>query len=178
MAVALTRTAGDNNVLEALENSDLAVWVRESPSIFAYTLVLSLHAIGLAMVVGTNTLIALRLLGFAKGIPLGALRRLYQTIWGGFMINAVSGVLLFMPEARSMAKMPAFWGKLTFVAIGMFIAVRLKKVYLDDEAATSSGNVPAAVRKLAWASLACWYLALIVGRLTGYPELVAAWFGF
>jgi hypothetical protein len=82
-----------------------------------------------------------------------------------------------MPEARSMAKMPAFWGKLILVAIGMFIAVRLKKIFLDDDAATSTGEVPDGVRKLAWVSLACWYLALIVGRLTGYPELVAAWFG-
>lgn len=164
-------------MLEALENTGLAVWVRESPSIFAYTLVLSLHAVGLAMVVGTNTLIGLRLIGFAQGMPLSALRRLYQTIWAGFVINAVSGVLLFMPEARSMAKMPAFWGKLLFVAIGMVLAVKLKKGFLDDESATASGDVPAGVRNMARASLACWAIALIIGRLTGYPELVAAWFG-
>jgi len=163
-------------VLEALENSDLAIWVRESPSIFAYTLVLSLHAVGLAMVVGTNTLIDLRLLGFAKGIPLTSLRKLYQTIWAGFVVNAVSGVLLFMPEARSMSAMPAFWGKLIFVALGMTVAVQLKKRCLNDDAALASGVVPDLGRKLAWASLACWYLALIVGRLTGYPELVTAWF--
>ena len=155
----------------------MAVWVRESPSIFAYTLVLSLHAIGLAMVVGTNTLIALRLLGFAPGIPLTTLRRFYLTIWSGFVINAASGVLLFMPEARSMAAMPAFWGKLGFVALGMVVAMTLKKRCLDDEAAMSAGVVPPLARKLAWMSLACWYLALMIGRLTGYPELVTAWFG-
>jgi hypothetical protein len=164
-------------VLEALENSDLAVWVRESPSIFAYTLILSLHAVGLAMVVGTNTLIGLRLLGFASAIPLNGLRRLYQTIWAGFAINATSGVLLFIPEGRAMSAMPAFWGKLIFVALGMTMAMQIKSRFLDNEAAMSSGVVTPQARKLAWMSLACWYLALIVGRLTGYPELVAAWFG-
>lgn len=164
-------------MLEMLENSALAVWVRESPSIFAYTLVLSLHAIGLAMVVGTNTLIALRLLGFAQGMPLGALRRLYKTIWAGFLVNAVSGVLLFIAEARSMAVMPAFWGKLVFVAVGMFVAVKLKRGHLDDESALASGVVTPPMRTLAKLSLVCWAFALVIGRLTGYPELVTAWFG-
>jgi len=44
------------------------VWVRESPSIFAYTTILSLHAIGLA-IIGIRTLIALRLLGFVGDRP-------------------------------------------------------------------------------------------------------------
>lgn len=164
-------------MLEMLENTALAVWVRESPSIFAYTLVLSTHAVGLAMVVGTNTLIALRLLGFARSIPLTALRSLYGSIWFGFAINAISGVLLFIAEARSMAAMPAFWTKLALVALGMIIATLIKKRCLEDEVALASGVVPPLARKLAWATLACWYLALIVGRLTGYPELVTAWFG-
>jgi len=164
-------------VLEVLENTALAVWVRESPSIFAYTLVLSTHAVGLAMVVGTNTLINLRLLGFARGIPLASLRSLYASIWFGFTINAISGVLLFIAEARAMAAMPAFWTKLVFVALGMIMAVQIKKRCLDDEVVLSSGAVQPVARKLAVISLVCWAMALIVGRLTGYPELVTAWFG-
>lgn len=164
-------------MLEVLENSALAVWVRESPSIFAYTLVLSLHAVGLAMVVGTNTLINLRLLGFGRGIPLAALPSFYVTIWFGFVINAVSGLMLFAAEAKSMAAMPAFWLKLVFVALGMVVAVTIKKRCLEDEVALSSGVVSPLARKLAVVSLVCWSVALIVGRLTGYPELVTAWFG-
>jgi hypothetical protein len=83
-------------MLEALENSALAAWVRESPSIFSYTLVLSLHAIGLAIVLGTSTLIALRLLGVAPAIPIESLRRLQGFIWFGFVVNLVSGLLLFI----------------------------------------------------------------------------------
>ena len=125
-------------MLETLENTALAAWVRESPSLFAYTLVLSVHAIGLAIVVGTNTLIALRLLGFSPALPLASLRRFYPVIWFGFTINAMSGVLLFIAEARSMAKMPAFWGKLGFVAIGMTIAMLIKSRLMKDDTGTSA----------------------------------------
>jgi hypothetical protein len=163
-------------VLETLEHSDLAVWIRESPSLFSYTLILSLHAIGLAMVVGTNTLVALRLLGVAPGIPLESLRRFYPVIWFGFWINAISGVLLFIAEATSMSAMPAFWGKLTFVFVGMVVGQLIRTRCLEVPEA-AAGVVSAAGRRLAVVSLVCWYLALIVGRLTGYPELVKNWFG-
>ena len=163
-------------MLATLEHSDLAVWVRESPSLFSYTLILSLHAIGLAIVVGTSTLIALRLLGVASGIPLEALRRFYPVIWFGFWINALSGVLLFIAEATAMSAMPAFWAKLALVFAGMVLGQQIRTRCLDVPGA-AAGVVSAAGRKLAAVSLACWYLALIVGRLTGYPELVKSWFG-
>ena len=36
-------------MIDAIQNSAYAVWVRESPSIWAYTTILSLHAMGLAI---------------------------------------------------------------------------------------------------------------------------------
>jgi len=163
-------------VLEALENNDLAAWVRESPSVFAYTGVLTVHAIGLAIVVGVNTLISFRLLGFAKGLPLTALRSTFGAVWFGFTINAVSGVLLFIAEATKMAVMPAFIGKMSFVALGMVVNHFMKSRYFSDTKSVQAGVVTPLARKLAWVNLVCWYLALITGRLTGYPDLVTSWF--
>lgn len=163
-------------MLLELENSALAVWVRESTSIFAYTMVLAVHAVGLAIVVGISTLMALRLLGFAPRIPLPALQRLYPAIWFGFCINAISGALLFIAEARKMAEMPAFWGKLGFVAAGMAVGQLLRSRCFPDSSSVNAGVVTPIARRLAWLSLACWYLALAIGRLTGYPDLVASWF--
>jgi hypothetical protein len=164
-------------VLDYLQNLPLADWIRSSPSIFAYTAVLTSHAVGLAIVVGINTVIALRLLGVGKGIPLGALRQLYGVIWFGFLINLVSGVLLFIAEAHAMAAMVAFWAKLAFVALGMIVAELLRRSVFADDASVRTGVVTRAGRNLAVVSLVCWYLALIVGRLTGYPDLVAGWLG-
>jgi hypothetical protein len=164
-------------VLDYLQNLALADWVRSSPSIFAYTSVLTAHAVGLAIVVGVNTIIALRLLGVAKGIPLSGLRQLYGVVWLGFFINLISGLLLFIAEAHAMAEMVAFWGKLTLVAVGMIVAELLKRYYFNDVASVKSGVVTPVGRNLAIISLVSWGLALIVGRLTGYPDLVAGWLG-
>ncbi|MBI4484648.1 MAG: hypothetical protein HY655_01435 [Acidobacteria bacterium] len=45
--------------LALLEESSLAVWLRESPSVFAYATVLAVHTFGLALVVGLSTAVAL-----------------------------------------------------------------------------------------------------------------------
>jgi len=164
-------------VLDYLQNLALANWVRTSPSLFAYTTVLTAHAVGLAIVVGVNTVIGLRLLGIARAIPLAGLRQLYGVVWFGFGINLVSGILLFIAEANSMAAMVAFWAKLALVALGMIVAELLKRYYFSDVASVQAGVVTPVGRNLAIASLACWYLALIVGRLTGYPDLVSGWLG-
>jgi hypothetical protein len=164
-----------SDVLDYLENLPLAIWVRSSPSLFAYSTVLSAHGIGLAIVLGVNTLIALRLLGIARDIPLAGLRRLYGLVWVGFFINLVSGLLLFIAEAHTMVAMVAFWGKMTFVALGMVVAELLKRLYFTDIASVQAGVVTRVGRNLAILSLVCWYLALIFGRLTAYPDMVSRW---
>ena len=51
-----------------LETSGVATWVNES--LWGYPIVLTSHAIGMAIVVGMVTVIDLRILGYAKRIPL------------------------------------------------------------------------------------------------------------
>lgn len=164
-------------MLQTIENLSIGAWVRESPSVFGYTLVLSLHAIGIAIVLGINSLVALRVLGFGTGLPLASLRSFYGVMRTGFAINVVSGLLLFIASATTMGTMPAFWVKMALVVTGMTIALRLKARYLDDTTALAGGTVPPGARRLAWLSLGVWSLALIMGRLTGYPEIIASWFG-
>jgi len=127
------------------------------------------------MVVGVNTIIALRLLGVAREIPLAGLRRLYGIVWIGFFINLGSGLLLFIAEAHTMVAMVAFWGKMLFVAMGMVVAELLKRLYFTDVASVQAGVVTRVGRNLAITSLTCWYLALIFGRLTAYPDMVSGW---
>ena len=57
-------------LLEAIEASGISTWVRESRSLFAYPMVLTLHTFGLAVIVGSSAVVDLRLLGFAAHIPL------------------------------------------------------------------------------------------------------------
>jgi hypothetical protein len=163
--------------LEAIQNSAFATFVRESPSIFAYTFVLSLHAMGLAIVVGLSAAIALRLLGLAPTIPLAPIGRLFPVMYVGFWINALSGLALLAASATTMLANPMFYAKLVFI-VGGVLVMRLLRNIVFTERLTSGGDPPAAARKLAIASLVCWTLAIIAGRLTAYPYLVEYYFGF
>ena len=155
-------------LLEFIEGTGIATWVRESPSIFAYTFVLSLHAIGLSIVVGISIMVALRLLGWFEAIPLQPMARLYPLMYTGFSINAVSGVLLLSANATGMFTMTMFYIKMAFViaAVGTLSLLRPR---------LAAGEVQ--LRGFAYALLGFWLVAIVAGRLTAYPYFVEAWLG-
>jgi hypothetical protein len=57
----------------------------------------------------------------------------------------------------------------------MIVAELLKRFYFADVASVEAGVVTSVGRNLAIISLACWYIALILGRLTAYPDMVNGW---
>src|SRR2546428_928814 len=59
-----------------------------------YPTVLTLHTVGLGVLVGANAIIDWRLLGFAPRLPLPSLAPLYRFMWAGFAINTITAVLL------------------------------------------------------------------------------------
>jgi hypothetical protein len=165
-------------MIEAIENSAYAVWVRESPSIFAYTAILSLHAIGLAIIVGINTLVALRLLGFVQAIPLPPLRKLFPWMYLGFAINTFSGASLLAANLTADLGNWLFLAKLGFIALAM-INLELTRMWVFDRPVVAApGELPRHARTVAIASLVLWGLAMVAGRFTAYPNFVEAWIGF
>src|SRR5690554_7916747 len=50
-----------------------------------------LHFMGMAALIGTVGLVDLRILGFAKGIPISQLERLIPLGVAGFVVNALTG---------------------------------------------------------------------------------------
>jgi hypothetical protein len=162
--------------LEAIENSAYPTFVRESPSLLGYTLVLSLHAMGLAVVVGLSSAIALRVLGWAGDIPLAPLRRLFPVMYVGFWVNALSGLALLAANATGMLANPMFYIKLVFIAGGVLVMRLLRRNVFNDSLAAAF-DPPRGARSLALASLGCWAAAIIAGRLTAYPYLIEYYFG-
>ena len=164
-------------MLEAIENSAFATFVRESPSLFGYTAVLSLHAIGLAIVAGVNTVVALRLLGVARDIPLWPIRKLFPLMYTGFWINALSGVALLAANASGMLTNAMFYIKMVFIVIAVVIMRSMHNTVFADLLPDTDVHHATLGRRLAAASLVCWLGAIVAGRLTAYPYFVAAWFG-
>lgn len=145
--------------LAQLEQSSLATWIRESGVLHGYPLILFLHSLGLGTLVGLNSAIDLRLLGVGSGIPLKSLEKTFWLMWAGLALNAVTGSLLFIADATKHASNPAFYVKLTFVALAIVTLTRIRsKVFREHK----SGKF------LAAASLGCWFVAISAARLMAY----------
>ncbi|HSC14791.1 MAG TPA: hypothetical protein VLI71_06715 [Gammaproteobacteria bacterium] len=165
-----------HDLLTAIENSGFPTWIRESPSLWAYTFVLSLHAIGLAIVAGLSSAVDLRLLGVARTVPIAPLRALFPFMYAGFWINALSGLALLAANATGMLANPMFYIKIGFVLAAVLLMRAIKGSVFGDPAFVSAGIVPARARLLAGASLVCWGGAIVAGRMTAYPGLIQSWF--
>jgi hypothetical protein len=153
-------------LLQALQNSAFSNWVVGSDSIWAYPMILTLHTVGLGIVVGAAAVIDFRLLGIGPGIPLGEIDRVFPIFWTGFTINLVSGVMLFVSEAADKATQPVFLVKLLLIIVGVVVTARMRRLVFADGAPPTL--VPSAARGLAMASLALWAGAIVAGRLMAY----------
>jgi hypothetical protein len=151
-----------DNFLMMLENLALSQWVLGS--IWGYPVFLTFHSLGLGLLVGLLVVIDLRVLGMAKPLPLSELRRLMPWVWVGFAFNAVSGVVLFMADARKDYYSNSFRWKILSIVIGLLIAVYLSRKVLREDTA----DTPPLAKALAVASLLSWTGAVVAGRLIAY----------
>ena len=104
--------------LQTLQQSAFAKWVSESGSLLGYPTILFLHTIGLAMVAGLNAGLNLRLLGFAPGVPLAPLGRLFPAMWLGFAVTAASGLACSWRIGHQLSQV-IFYVKLLFGALAV-----------------------------------------------------------
>ena len=148
-------------ILWWIEDSKLGMLV--SSSEWGYPIVLSLHAVGMAVLVGVSLMLAMRVLGLGKVIPVTALGPYWSVAVGGFVVNLLSGAALFMGSASTLFFNTAFHIKLIGVVIGLALTWRLVKICVRG-----TGEVSTTHRGIAGGSAAAWAAALIAGRLIGY----------
>ncbi len=164
-------------ILTWIENTGLAVWVRESVSLWAFPGILSFHTFGLAFLVGISAAFDLRVLGIAKSIPLHPMRQFFRAAWLGFWVNTISGVLLLMAYATSLAKNPVFIVKMVLVFLAVANMYWLNRtVYAASANDLSENRLPEKARMLALSSLGLWFGAIVTGRLVAYIDLVKGLF--
>ena len=149
------------NVLRQLQDSAFSMWVLGSDSIWSYPTVLTLHTVGLAILVGAALIVDLRVLGVGAAVPLAAVARLYRFVWAGFVVNLASGIVLFVVQAADRAVQPVFYVKLAFIAVAFVLALAVK-------GSLTAADKAARARPLAAISLACWIAAIVAGRLMAY----------
>jgi hypothetical protein len=150
----------------SLQNSAFTEWLLGSESIWTYPTVLTLHTVGMAILVGASFVINLRILQVAGAIPLQRLQPLYRFVWIGFGVNLLSGVVLFITEAADRVIDPVFWVKMCSIAAALSFGLIVKRSAIDR---ADILQVPSTwSRFLAAASLALWTVAIVSGRLMAY----------
>ena len=151
--------------MAALEASAFSAWIRESPSIWAYPTILTLHTVGLGILVGASWMVDLRVLGFARALPASVLSRAFPAMWAGFWLNAITGLLLFAGDPTK-ATTTLFMWKLAMVAVGVVLVIVLKRKLHGQAPGVEMVNP--GVRALAAASLVLWIAAIAAGRWMAY----------
>lgn len=127
------------------------------------------HYLGLAMLVGGIMLIDLRLLGVASSLPLRAMIGLLRWVWAGFIVNAVSGSLIFIYGAANFSTNSAFRLKMVLLTLAGANAM------IFTVAAARSGRdwfeadaVPAGIKTVATVSFVLWLGVVTAGRWMAY----------
>jgi hypothetical protein len=147
--------------------NSLRVWLNDTRladfmnlSSWGWPIAESIHLIG---AVG---MFDLRMMGFARRVPLGALHRLIP--WGiaGYVMNLLSGLTFLTAQTGQYMYNPAFQMKMLFmgtagVNVLVFYLTMSRKVGLTG----ANENAPMPARIIAVTSLACWIGVIICGRL-------------
>ena len=156
-------------MLEWIETTQLGLWLRESPSVWAFPTVLTLHTVGLAVLIGASWVLDLRLLGVGRQVPLTAFRWVFPTIAVGLIINLLTGVLLFIKNAATWGVALPFFIKMGLVVASVATLLPIRSLVLrsGDQQREVGGNA----RMLAVASILAWAAAVTAGRLLAYTVI-------
>jgi hypothetical protein len=154
--------------LESIENSGVASYIRETPSVLGYSTVLALHTFGMAFLVGLSGVIALRVLGIVPELPLKPLKSLLPLVILGFWVNAITGIVLTTLAIRSLLANWDFYVKLVSIAVAIVSLQKMRRYAFSDAAAPDDAPASAEAKRWARTMLLFWGLAVLGGRLTAY----------
>ena len=150
-----------------LEGTGLANAIRTIP--WLYPAFETAHYIGLSLLVGGIMLIDLRVLGLARALPLKSMIGLLPFVWIGFVINLLSGSMLFIYGATNFGTNRAFLLKMAFMVLAGLNALAF------DRAVRRSGGTwvtadrpPSHVKGFATLSLVFWLCVVTTGRWMAY----------
>ncbi|MDZ4729844.1 MAG: DUF6644 family protein [Xanthomonadales bacterium] len=153
-------------MLEWLENSAVARLVQET--IWGYPIVLSSHAVGMAILAGIVLMLNFRVLGLAPGIPLDRLKPMYRVALIGLIINVISGSMLFVSNADAFFQSTPFWIKMGLLGAGITLMLVMARRIFDSTANLLAPEPRASTKLIAVVSSVAWLGVIVMGRLIAY----------
>ena len=151
-----------------LEATPLALAMRNN--LWLSPIVEIFHIFGFVMLVGAVALFDLRVIGFAKYLPVQALgRHLLRWSAAGLLLIVPAGLMMFSAHPQDFAHNRVFQIKLTLIAAaGMNAALFHLGVYRSVAKWNKDIPAPAAAKGHAMASLTLWIAVICCGRLLAY----------
>ena len=153
-------------LLNWLEMLPLSVWVHESTSIWAQPTVMTLHTMGMGVLVGASWVLDLRLLGISRTVPISAFRWVFPAVAISLLVNLVTGVLLFMARATLWGTAFPFLIKILLVVASAATLLPIRNYVLQSD--PDQLDVSGKAKRLAVLSIATWAAAITAGRLLAY----------
>lgn len=158
-------------LLKMFESFAVSDYVRSSP--WAYPILETVHMFGLGLVFGGMFAFDLRLLGVHRDLSIVTLaHHVLPWVWFGFLINVVSGVLLFLSDPVTFGLNLAFQ-----IKIGMLCVIGMSVLWFQRYIFPQLGSwdrktvPPRSARALAALSILLWMAVITAGRMIAYvPE--------
>lgn len=159
---------GFDHFLNWLYDTPIAFAIREHETLFPW--IESLHVLAIVLVVGTISIVDLRLLGLAsRNRPATMLmREILPYTWIAFVVAVITGSLLFSSNAPKYAHNPYFQAKMALLVLAgcnmaVFHLIGARDIIRWDVAAT-----PVAAKAAGGISLLLWIAVVACGRWIGF----------
>jgi hypothetical protein len=151
-------------LLNPLYHTPMGEFMRTST--WAWPTFESLHFIGMSLLIGTIGVFDLRLLGFARAVPVGALHRLIPIGITGFVLNLSTGFCFICATPDQYLFNAAFRWKVVFILIaGLNVLFFYTRIFRRLEAFSENMPPPLTARIVGGVSLAAWIGVMSAGRL-------------
>jgi hypothetical protein len=158
-----------HDLLLALQNTGFATSIREGDSLFPW--IESIHVVAIVNVVGTISIIDMRLLGLPahRRSVRHLMREVLPLTWGAFCVAVMTGFLLFASKAVKYAALWEFQCKMLLLIVAglnmiFFHTVTFRNVHLWDELV----ETPRAAKVAGISSLCLWIAIVVLGRVIGF----------
>jgi hypothetical protein len=157
-----------DEALHAIEYFLYYTWQGEflRTSRWAWPVFESLHFLGMSVLIGTIGMFDLRLLGFARAVPLAALHRMIPVGIAAFALNAITGLCFLSATPDQYLFNKAFrWKVVFFLIAGLNVVFFYARQFRRLEARGATGAPPLGARIAGGVSLGAWIGVMAAGRL-------------
>lgn len=158
-----------NWVINTLNSTALSGFIMTNAYLFPFLEMA--HFVGLCLLFGSLLIVDLRVVGFAKSVPLQRVDLFVRFALIGFAINLASGVLFVIGDSDRYLVNIAFWTKMVLIALaGLNTAYFVWQIKPQMDQGSQSENLKKGAHLVAWLSLTLWTCVIILGRFIPYVE--------